>query len=145
MITKKIRASSMYGRVSPNNNTPTQSEQAKAAVNLLLRVPVQDPDFLIGIETLQHIIDTAQNQPPQGAADGSINEYAWIKLSSFLKSCKLTYVLGCQACQHLEGIKGPLPMQTGVICPLCDEPQFQTPSGPTCKNGHGGVEGIPHK
>lgn len=30
----------------------------------------------------------------------------------------------------------------GTICSICGEPQFDTPSGPTCKNGHGGADGI---
>ena len=28
-------------------------------------------------------------------------------------------------------------------CSDCGMPQFQTPSGPTCGNGHGGAEGLP--
>jgi uncharacterized protein GlcG (DUF336 family) len=28
------------------------------------------------------------------------------------------------------------------ICSTCREPQFQTPSGMTCRNGHGGAEGV---
>lgn len=27
-----------------------------------------------------------------------------------------------------------------VVCPVCDNPQFVSPSGTTCKNGHGGLE-----
>jgi hypothetical protein len=30
----------------------------------------------------------------------------------------------------------------GLKCSICFGPQFDTPSGVTCKNGHGGVEGI---
>lgn len=29
----------------------------------------------------------------------------------------------------------------GLYCSVCDELQFDTPSGATCKNGHGGAEG----
>lgn len=29
---------------------------------------------------------------------------------------------------------------TKLLCSLCKEPQYDTPSGVTCKNGHGGVE-----
>lgn len=30
----------------------------------------------------------------------------------------------------------------GFKCVVCDEPQFDTPSGVVCKNGHGGVRGV---
>ncbi len=30
----------------------------------------------------------------------------------------------------------------GLLCSMCNEPQFSCKSGDTCKNGHGGVEGI---
>jgi len=30
----------------------------------------------------------------------------------------------------------------GLLCELCGEDQFETRSGPTCKNGHGGVLGV---
>lgn len=29
-----------------------------------------------------------------------------------------------------------------TLCLLCGEPQFETPSGITCKNGHGGAPSI---
>jgi hypothetical protein len=31
----------------------------------------------------------------------------------------------------------------GTNCPVCKQPQFQSPSGLTCSNGHGGAESIP--
>lgn len=154
--TKKIQTNSMYGKINLNPNAtpkpsrqltslPTQLAQAKATVNLLHRVPIQDADFLIGIETLERIIDTAQNQPPNGAADGSIDEKMWEMLSNFLRTCKDTRKQGFWLYRQLEEIGEPLAMQTGLDCPICNSPQFQTPSGPTCKNGHGGVEGVPRK
>ncbi len=30
----------------------------------------------------------------------------------------------------------------GLLCKICGEKQFETTSGSTCKNGHGGVEGV---
>ena len=30
--------------------------------------------------------------------------------------------------------------KTIVVCAVCGAPQFQTPSGPTCVNGHGGAD-----
>lgn len=30
----------------------------------------------------------------------------------------------------------------GLVCKMCGEDQFETRSGTTCKNGHGGVEGV---
>ena len=30
----------------------------------------------------------------------------------------------------------------GLSCSLCGAPQFNTPSGPTCDNGHGGALGV---
>jgi len=32
----------------------------------------------------------------------------------------------------------------GLDCADCGQPQYQTPSGPCCINGHGGADGIPH-
>lgn len=122
---------SMYERTYPN-----QLEQAKATVSLLLRTPIQDRDFLIGIQTLEDIIDMAQN--PGASGDGSINEETWGKLSAFLKACRTINIEICQTSRWLGGIKKPLAIRVGT-CPVCSEPQFQTPSGPSCKNGHGGA------
>jgi len=33
----------------------------------------------------------------------------------------------------------------GTWCSVCHEPQFVTPSGVTCKNGHGGDDGLDEK
>jgi hypothetical protein len=33
----------------------------------------------------------------------------------------------------------------GTVCSICGEPQFETPSGASCKNGHGGAEGRPNE
>ena len=35
----------------------------------------------------------------------------------------------------------PLFIYTGTYCSVCDEPQFTSVSGDTCKNGHGGAPG----
>lgn len=32
---------------------------------------------------------------------------------------------------------------TGLRCPVCKELQISSPSGPTCSNGYGGLEGEP--
>lgn len=32
--------------------------------------------------------------------------------------------------------------KNGLLCSACGEPQFATPSGASCPNGHGGVEGV---
>ena len=34
------------------------------------------------------------------------------------------------------------PQYTGLLCTVCDEPQFSSPGGRTCKNGHGGAAGF---
>jgi hypothetical protein len=34
------------------------------------------------------------------------------------------------------------PFLTGLACSTCFAPQFRTPSGDTCENGHGGATGI---
>ena len=31
---------------------------------------------------------------------------------------------------------------TGLYCVECGQPQYQSPGGPVCVNGHGGVEGL---
>ncbi len=31
----------------------------------------------------------------------------------------------------------------GLVCPACGQLQLDSPSGPVCPNGHGGLEGIP--
>ena len=35
------------------------------------------------------------------------------------------------------------PAWNGLCCPACGNPQFDTPSGATCSNGHGGELGEP--
>lgn len=30
----------------------------------------------------------------------------------------------------------------GLYCPVCRQPQINTPSGTCCLNGHGGLEGV---
>lgn len=30
----------------------------------------------------------------------------------------------------------------GLYCSMCKKPQYQTPSGSMCENGHGGVDGV---
>ena len=35
-------------------------------------------------------------------------------------------------------VSGP----TGTRCSVCKEPQFTTPGGPSCKNGHGGADAL---
>lgn len=82
---KKIEANSMYGKI--NRQRPTDLEQAEAAVDMILRTPLRHRDFIIGIRALQNILDKAQNGPPQGTADGSIDEKTWNMLSRFLKAC----------------------------------------------------------
>jgi len=32
--------------------------------------------------------------------------------------------------------------EAGLSCPVCGEPQYKTPSGDCCKNGHGGAPGV---
>jgi hypothetical protein len=134
---KKIQTSSTYGRT----NTTTQYEQAKTTFNLLLQIPIQNQEFLIHITTLQHILDISQNGPPLGQGDNSINETMWNKLSNFLKTCQ--NIISQR--YYIDELFRLNPNPITLFCPICDEPQFQTPSGPTCKNGHGGVDGIPQK
>jgi hypothetical protein len=31
----------------------------------------------------------------------------------------------------------------GLLCPECGTPQYDTPGGACCKNGHGGLQGVP--
>lgn len=30
----------------------------------------------------------------------------------------------------------------GLLCSVCSKPQFNSPGGPVCEDGHGGVEGV---
>jgi hypothetical protein len=32
--------------------------------------------------------------------------------------------------------------ENGLICSICKHPQWDTPHGTLCENGHGGVEGL---
>lgn len=34
-------------------------------------------------------------------------------------------------------------IESNRLCSVCREPQFESPSGTTCPNGHGGDEGVP--
>jgi hypothetical protein len=34
------------------------------------------------------------------------------------------------------------PAYNGLVCVECGEPQFRTPAGDSCANGHGGAEGV---
>lgn len=31
---------------------------------------------------------------------------------------------------------------TGLVCAVCRRPQFDTPGGRSCENGHGGADGV---
>lgn len=42
---------------------------------------------------------------------------------------------------YVKGRKAP----TQLLCSVCQEPQFKTPSGAVCKNGHGGAPGVEKK
>ncbi len=42
---------------------------------------------------------------------------------------------------HLKEPPSGWPLN-GLICPICKQPQIDTPSGSSCPNGHGGEEGI---
>jgi len=100
----KIQTNSMYGQVGPSRKLlglPTQYEQAKATVGLLLRAPIQDREFLIGIWTLERILAMAQN--PEASGDDSITKDAWEKLSAFLKTCRTINEQGC----HVDGLFRP--------------------------------------
>lgn len=54
------------------------------------------------------------------------------------------------ACAHLYGVpvevrtieRGVRPKKIVLLCADCGEPQFDTPSGVTCCNGHGGADSI---
>ena len=46
------------------------------------------------------------------------------------------------ACDAALGETEPEMQPTKLVCPICVEPQFNTPSGVTCCNGHGGMEGV---
>lgn len=34
------------------------------------------------------------------------------------------------------------PLPGALLCSVCHQPQRNTPSGPVCSNGHGGVDGY---
>jgi hypothetical protein len=46
-----------------------------------------------------------------------------------------------------EAMFGPpeehLQATNGLLCPVCERPQFTTYGGAVCENGHGGCEGVP--
>jgi len=53
---------------------------------------------------------------------------------------KLAELDGVLSSHVLESI---LPSDLAPVCSVCGEPQFETPSGMTCKNGHGGADPKP--
>jgi hypothetical protein len=100
----KLQASSMYGKVDSSRKLlglPTQHEQAKATVGLLLRAPIQDREFLIGIRTLERIINTAKT-----SNDDSITQDTWEKLSAFLDACRTINIRGCHVDEALRKSNG---------------------------------------
>lgn len=59
-----------------------QLERAKEIVILLCTQPLS----ITPLRDLQKIIDEAQNPPPQGGADGSINPFTWDLLKKISQS-----------------------------------------------------------
>lgn len=50
------------------------------------------------------------------------------------------HTLASRVATAMERAKGaPEAKLSGTICSVCKEPQIETPSGVTCKNGHGGA------
>lgn len=43
--------------------------------------------------------------------------------------------------RHPERKEQKAPKKNGLVCSVCKSPQYDTPSGTICDNGHGGVEG----
>ena len=47
--------------------------------------------------------------------------------------------LATRVAEHVAAMRSK---NAKTLCSLCREPQFETPSGITCKNGHGGAPSI---
>jgi hypothetical protein len=45
--------------------------------------------------------------------------------------------------RHPEKKPSDVPKLNGLVCSTCKKPQYDTPSGTQCVNGHGGAEGEP--
>ena len=58
---------------------PTQYDQARTAVLRLLDFP----EDWVALSSLQRVLGMAQNDPPHGESDGSINESRWNILMKF--------------------------------------------------------------
>lgn len=65
-----------------------QLTQAVHAFTLLMRAPIQHPDFLIGMRTLERVLAIAQNAPPLGKGDRTITPEVWEELKAFLTICR---------------------------------------------------------
>jgi hypothetical protein len=46
------------------------------------------------------------------------------------------------ALKHVVSGTANAPQLQNLLCPACKQPQIATPSGASCINGHGGLEGI---
>lgn len=74
----------------PNKPTeqPTQLARARSHFYMLFCSNIGDPDFLLNLEGLKKALDDAQNPPPMGGADGSIDINMWNVLTRFVRGCK---------------------------------------------------------
>jgi hypothetical protein len=81
MSSSKIRRPRQVGELLRSPYL-TQLQRATAARQRLLDL---FPQIAEAKEELQRVVDEAQNRPPEGLADGTIDEVRWKQLSSVVR------------------------------------------------------------
>ncbi len=80
----------------------TQLEQARTLVLLLCGRPHEQD-----VDLLDAIVEAAQNPPPQGGADGSLDEPAWTALAKLASAARAYREARALAHHHTIGAKKP--------------------------------------
>lgn len=71
----------------------TQRERAIAALTKIYELPPKDPAWQRALDEFEAAVGAASNSPPEGEADGSIDEVSWVKLSKIADALRRFYLV----------------------------------------------------
>ena len=88
---------------------------------------------------MDDFLNNKQQTPARDAADALVES---IENGTFGAGLDQTVGEVLQRAQREKAEREHVPQPNGLLCAECREPQFTTPGGPSCKNGHGGADGV---